>query len=348
MKSKLMMAFFFIFSLLAQAESVESRVRFELKLRTAISHMQKIMDSGFVEELMINLKEKNLDVNFESEKVLQEVKRIRVRIEDSQQSFMHHSQSTWVETDLKPFAEIRMRPFSMTEKTEALNVRDLLFVLFHEMGHHLVGESESAAWLLAKEMIELMEKKIPVSEMLKISLGTFVGAQVGCRDSFRIEEIDLMKAKMEVSIKTTEGHCRIFKPFMNRYAFDSVSLSLQCQAHKEGTYCYATDLSHDFRMCKDSKNKMLESHDFQSLFLFQNSQNLKSIMSYCIFENKKVAVLNHVNSSYSFVGQIYGERMMSEESVKEFNRLETMWVGLSLFVKQAIDGKSFKQIFVDD
>jgi hypothetical protein len=345
----LLVVLFLVGTSAAFADPLHQVARFNLKLETAKLQMKKIISSESKDSLEVWLRKNLPEAELNAADIISEVKKMKIEVDDkSSEAFVHDSQKTWVETGLTAFATIHVRPYSMFDDVEKLNVRDLVFTLFHEIGHHLFGSSESRSWQFANSMIQYFENRLPVPDLLKVSRGSFVSQDVGCRDTMEVQDVDLLKAQVRVTVSTSDGHCRIFRPYMNRYAFDSTKYDLQCESHQDGTFCGIRDARQDYRMCEEVSDRILQQPGSKGGFLFRNGQHVQGAMSYCIFESKKAAMLFEVKPSYTYVGRVYGERKMSEAAVREFDRLERMWVGLSLFIKEAIQTNSVPSLFVDE
>lgn len=234
------------------------------------------------------------------ENFVKEVKSIHPQQVSDETNFTHFGSNTWIETDLKPYGELRVKtPKDFQTKT----IKDYLHYLLHEISHHVLSpklqgdltqEDEAQAWSLASMFEEFILLQVPHPQLMDISLNTYSTSSAGCRDTLTIQSLDPYSGALNLQLSTSSGNCRYAEPyFTNNFKssdhknLDQINYTLRCrQGLKSHLYCNDPDLNKAFYLCPHAvyyyKNMLQQFLNSSPQILITGKNSLLGNMFWCV------------------------------------------------------------------
>lgn len=341
---------FFGFCTYGQVQQVRPIQNINSKLNTAIRHLQVIFAPENSQKLKRWINDNPSELAPLLEKVSEEVFKLSITVDlNNTQPFWHLESATWIETEVLPFSQIRIRPLSRTGHLIKSNTRDLLSFLAHEIGHHIVGQDETLSWKFSNLVIKYIESQIMIPQMLTLSEGNFNTSLPGCRDSFKVERIDLMSGEIQVTATSRRGHCRIFKMKSDNYQFDQINMTLVCEILNGEVYCFDKNPAIEFRACPNYNRKKATAGygRERTHFRFDNSDHIHARYLNCLYESKKAAFLNKWEAAY-FLETEPLEKEISTQRLAELEKTDSEYVGLYISIGETVPSKASISSFLDE
>jgi hypothetical protein len=296
---------------------------------------------AFAKNFMINVLKKNSlktdaisteDLNLFSQYrnvFLNELTRSPIKIQSSDQSFVHFSHNTWIETDIKPNGEIRLT--NLQELILKPNLGPQLFIHFfaHEIGHHILSketqdvtpEIESRAWQIATAYENVFTAQALAPQLLQLKIGSLFPSKQGCHDEFKIKEVDALTGLVRGEFSTSKSHCRILESYMKwwykthsflefinlkensglNYIYDKIELTFRCKMNqREQLVCADEKPTRLFKICPSylESGYFKSEENVSSIFIESNSL-IHTNIQWCVSGGINAIGFIIENKSYS-------------------------------------------------
>lgn len=183
--------------------------------------------------------------------------------------FVHLGRPTWIETDFKPFAPIRVKSQLLFRMIDRVDIDYFILLLAHEISHHLQeagAESESKEFeanQLAIVIRQFVQERLPFYGLTQLFQGEFRSPLGGCRDRLSVSKIDLKEGSFLMSLATSVGHCPSFDSESSmsfrdlekqKWPFDSAEWKMLCRIEDVKLVCYPKSLQSVVPFCRHNSD----------------------------------------------------------------------------------------------